>query len=90
MGKQKPRYWFSAWGRGSGQIVHIVSAHSIAEVREHFGLQSEVFRIEHITFSELKRLAGVAASSIESGEKPAEGSLTYELHGRIISIDVVD
>jgi len=90
MGKQKSRYWFSAWGRGSGQIVHIVSAHSIAEVREHFGLQSEVFRIEHITCTELNRLAGVVVTGGQSSEKSAEGSLTYEHNGRVISIDVVD
>ena len=90
MGKQKPRYWFSAWGRGSGQIVHIVSAHSIAEVREHFGLQSEVLAIEHLTCTEINRLAGVAASGLESGEGFAEGPLMYEHDGHTISIEVVD
>lgn len=90
MGKQKSRYWFSVWGRGSGEIVHVVSAHTIAEVRDHFGLLSEVFAIEHITCSGLNRLAGVVATGGESSEAPAKGSLTYAHSGRVISIEILD
>jgi len=90
MCKENPRFWFSACGRGSGRMLHIVSARSIERVRAFYGRLSEEYIIEQLTWADLSRLAGIAPPTVYQNTTLAEGHLLFQYNGRIVSIEVAD
>lgn len=90
MCNENNRWWFSACSRGSGRMVHIVSARSIERVRAFYGPLSNEYIIEQLTWADLSRLAGIAPPTVEQDTTLAEGHLLFEYNGGIVSIEVAD